>query len=368
MMIKFILLLTLFILVTFATNEAELKVKGGSNTNTSEVLGQAKGLNRKVGGSVSDLNNNNVDLLSKGKGKVNGEGVNKSGLEKKTDLSKQSEGHNVETESNVEKKTSENTGKKVDNKDGDLEDLGDKGKSKEVFSGVRKENEECGLPDRCTAENDALVACLRVPGNESPELALLIQNNGKGPLDVKIIAPSFVSLEKQQIHLVENKHERVKVTVKNGGTDNLIILTAGNGNCTLSFKDLITQNLRKETVHTSQLNRSTYFTWKYLTTAVLFIILTATLMLASVWTCISFLRRHYPSNSSKYQKLDMELPVSDGVKIDTEFHAGWDDSWGDSWDDEEAAKTPKTPSMPITPSFSSQGVSSRRINKDGWKD
>lgn len=48
--------------------------------------------------------------------------------------------------------------------------------------------------------------------SESPELALLIQNKGKGPLDVKIIAPSFVSLEKKQIHLVENKHERVFMT------------------------------------------------------------------------------------------------------------------------------------------------------------
>lgn len=368
-MIKITLLLSLFILVTFATNEAELKVKGGSSANTSEVLGQAKGLNSKVGGgSVSELNNKNVDLLSKGKGEVSGEGVKKSGLDKKEDLSKQSEGHNVEAASNVEKKSLENTEIKVDKKDGKVEELGDKGKSKEVFPAVRKENDECGLPDRCTSENDALVACLRVPGNESPDLALLIQNKGKGPLDVKIIAPNFVLLEKQQIHLVENKHERVKVTVKNGGTDNLIILTAGNGNCTLSFKDLITQNLRKETVHATQFNRSTYFKWSYWTTAVVFIILTALLLLASVWTCKSFLRRHNPSYGSKYQKLDMELPVSDGVKADTELNAGWDDSWGDSWDDEEAPRTPKTPSMPITPSFSSQGVSSRRINKDGWKD
>lgn len=168
--------------------------------------------------------------------------------------------------------------------------------------------------------------------------------------------------------MIRNMYLQVKVTVKNGGTDNLIILTAGNGNCTLSFKDFITQNLRKETVHTSQLNHSTYFNWKYWTTAVVFIILAALLVLASVWTCISFRRRHYPSNSSKYQKLDTELPVSSGLKTDTELHAGWDDSWSDNWDDEEAPKTPKTPSMPITPSFSSQGVSSRRINKDGWKD
>lgn len=46
---------------------------------------------------------------------------------------------------------------------GEVEESGDERKSKEVFPVVRKENEECGLPDRCTAENDALVVCLRAP-------------------------------------------------------------------------------------------------------------------------------------------------------------------------------------------------------------
>ncbi|KAL6522285.1 hypothetical protein OROHE_016838 [Orobanche hederae] len=64
----------------------------------------------------------------------------------------------------------------------------------------------------------------------------------------------------------------------------------------------------------------------------------------------------------------MELPVSDGVKVDTELTGGWDDNWADIWDDEEAPKTHNTPSMPITPNFSSQGASSRRIKKNWWKD
>ena len=114
---------------------------------------------------MSDLDSKNVDLLSKGKKQVKGDGVEKSGLEKKTDLSKPVEGHNVEVESNVGKKGSEKQEKKVDKKDGEFEESEEKGKNEEVFPAVRKENEECGLPDRCTAENDALVACLRVPGN-----------------------------------------------------------------------------------------------------------------------------------------------------------------------------------------------------------
>ncbi|KAK1409031.1 hypothetical protein QVD17_41288 [Tagetes erecta] len=59
------------------------------------------------------------------------------------------------------------------------------------------------------------------------------------------------------------------------------------------------------------------------------------------------------------------LPVSGEPKIDFDQKDGWDDNWGDDWDDVEA---PSTPSMPLTPSISSAGVSSRRVNKDAWKD
>lgn len=57
-------------------------------------------------------------LSSKSKGEVSGEGVKKLGLEKKVDLGKQSEGHNAEEASNVGEKSSDNTEKKVDKKDG----------------------------------------------------------------------------------------------------------------------------------------------------------------------------------------------------------------------------------------------------------
>lgn len=61
----------------------------------------------------------------------------------------------------------------------------------------------------------------------------------------------------------------------------------------------------------------------------------------------------------------MELPVVSDTKREADSNDGWDNSWDDDWDDEEA---PKTPSMPVTPSLSSKGMSSRRINKEGWKD
>uniref|UniRef100_A0A5B6ZNK3 Uncharacterized protein n=1 Tax=Davidia involucrata TaxID=16924 RepID=A0A5B6ZNK3_DAVIN len=151
---------------------------------------------------------------------------------------------------------------------------------------------------------------------------------------------------------------QVKVSISNGGTDNLIILTAGNGNWSLDFRDLIAQSSRKETDYTS---KSTYINLLKRTSFVAFIFLAA-LVIASAWMCVSFQRRHFASNGPKYQKLDMELPVSGGGKIGSNSNEGWDNKWGDSWDDEEA---PKTPSMPVTPSLSSKGLASRRFNKDG---
>ncbi|XP_073051072.1 uncharacterized protein [Primulina eburnea] len=59
--------------------------------------------------------------------------------------------------------------------------------------------------NRCTDDDKTLVACLRIPGNESPERSLLILNKGKGPLSVTLSAPDLVHLEKKKIHLQKNE-------------------------------------------------------------------------------------------------------------------------------------------------------------------
>ncbi|KAH7841776.1 hypothetical protein Vadar_034227 [Vaccinium darrowii] len=115
----------------------------------------------------------------------------------------------------------------------------------------------------------------------------------------------------------------------------MIVLTAGNGNCSLDFRDLTSLDSMKETDYTS------------------------------IWMCVSFKRRHFDSSASKYQKLEMELPVTGTGKVMSELNDGWDNNWDDDWDDEEA---PKTPSMPLTPRLSSKGLAPRRLNKEGWKD
>ncbi|GKV40051.1 hypothetical protein SLEP1_g47729 [Rubroshorea leprosula] len=92
----------------------------------------------------------------------------------------------------------------------------------------------------------------------------------------------------------------------------------------------------------------------------------ALLMLASGWMCFSFRKRILLDSHSKYQRLDIELPVSAvAAKTEPDVNDGWDNNWGDNWDDEEA---PHTPSMPVTPRLSSKGLASRRLNKEGWKD
>lgn len=80
--------------------------------------------------------------------------------------------------------------------------------------------------------------------------------------------------------------------------------------------------------------------------------------------CAKLGGKYFARKSPKYQKLDMDLPISHDSKLESGENEGWDDSWGDSWDDEEA---PTTPSLPLTPSLSSKGLASRKF-KEGWKD
>jgi hypothetical protein len=45
--------------------------------------------------------------------------------------------------------------------------------------------------------------------SESPDLLLLIQNKGKGPLSVTISAPAFVQLEERNVQIQEKEHKKV---------------------------------------------------------------------------------------------------------------------------------------------------------------
>lgn len=156
---------------------------------------------------------------------------------------------------------------------------------------------------------------------------------------------------------------QVKVSITRAGSKKSIVLRAGNGRCELDITDTIAHYFGKEI---DKSHKSTdIINFMSRTSTIVVLSFAALLILASGWMCIGFRRKHPSNNSSKYQRLEMELPVSGEVKTESATNEGWDNSWGDDWDDEEA---PKTPSLPVTPSLSSKGLASRRLSKEGWKD
>lgn len=213
----------------------------------------------------------------------------------------------------------------------------------------RKENfhsEECDSTYSCTIEEKAVVACLRVPGNESPDLSLLVQNKGKSTVSILIKAPEFVQLEKDNIELQGKENKKMKVSIGNAGNDNFIILKAGDGQCTLDFRGLI-----------DNADKTSQFNYAFPSFGIM-----CFAAIASVAIILMYIKRRLlVSNGHKYQKLDIGLPVSSGEKVEMLSTDGWDNNWDDNWDDEEA---PKLPSLPVTPKI----ISSRRSSKEGWKD
>nr|GMC99966.1 uncharacterized protein LOC109148273 [Ipomoea batatas] len=356
-----LLLLGFLVLLVFCSVDADSQV----NTTSNNVLDTA---------SAESLKSN--DTVNEELGRIN------SGNEKIVDLGKDNSSKQVESKG-AEKDVGANvrsSGSK-DDKKGDIKDSGDHASEKKgeqkvkaiggsgsesgnevTLSSGRKDGirgEECDSSFSCNIEEESLVACLRVPGNESPDLSLLIQNKGKGHVSVSISAPKYVQLEKRQIELKEKENQKIKVSFRDSGSENFITLKAGNGKCNLHFRDLIEHSTDKEAEYVSQFN---YFTLSSFG----MIFLVALLLCASVWTFITYRKKHLAKTGGKYQRLDMELPVSNGAKIEADANDGWDNSWDDNWDDDEEA--PKTPVMPITPSLSSKGIAPRRSNKEGWKD
>ncbi|GLT90776.1 hypothetical protein SLE2022_086940 [Rubroshorea leprosula] len=222
--------------------------------------------------------------------------------------------------------------------------------------------EECDPSTMCTDKDNNFVACFQVPGNESPDIFLLIKNKGKGPRTISITAPAFVQLEKTQLQVPEKEDRKVKVSTRDGKTSDMIVLKEGTSSCNLDFKYLIMHNSGKD----SDKSAKSYINLVSRSPSAAIVFFAALLMLASGWMCFSFRKRILLDSHSKYQRLDIELPVSAvAAKTEPDVNDGWDNNWGDNWDDEEA---PHTPSMPVTPRLSSKGLASRRLNKEGWKD
>ncbi|XP_057511718.1 uncharacterized protein LOC130793862 [Actinidia eriantha] len=340
-MVKYMFLLILCCAALIAAGRVSTELEGneiskpGLDKKSRSPLNNNSNLNEKTGGLKSVVGSNKVDQVKEEKDQVDG---SKEGVEN----------------NKANEKSSGWFGGKGEKKEKVSEGSDSKGGTKEKPT-LKKEGshgEECDASNSCKDEKNDLVACLRVPGNESPDLSLLIQNKGNGPLSVTISAPDFVQLEKTKVQLQEKEDSKIKVSIKKEGTGSLITLTAGDGHCSIDFRDLISPNLRKETDYSAKSRHII---------AIPLMVLGLLVVAALAWLCVRFVRMYGPT----YQKLAMELPVMGGSKEESDFNDGWNNNWDDNWGDEEA---PKTPSMPVTPSLSSKGLASRRFNKEGWKD
>ncbi|EES19976.1 hypothetical protein BDA96_09G252600 [Sorghum bicolor] len=212
---------------------------------------------------------------------------------------------------------------------------------------------ECDPSHRCIIENKKFIACLKVSGEDSSALSLLMDNRGVNPLDVSITAPDYVTLAEDAIHVKANDHNetQVRVSVSDDANKATIVLKVAENSCNISIHNAIT----RETGRVIRMPLTSTYT-----------LLPIFLLLAVVGVCIMLRRTRKQDGEPAYQKLDMsDLPVSVGGKKETDDQSDkWDDNWGDDWDDEEA---PMTPSKPL-PNPSSKGLASRRSTKDGWKD
>ncbi|KAK3134782.1 hypothetical protein QOZ80_5BG0410650 [Eleusine coracana subsp. coracana] len=211
---------------------------------------------------------------------------------------------------------------------------------------------ECDPSHRCVIEKNKFIACLKVPGEDSLALSLLMDNKGMNPLDVSITAPVYVTVAEDTVHVEANNHNETQVSVSTSDTANntAIVLKVAEETCTINIHSAIT----RETGPVMPMRlTSTYM------------LVPVFILLAVVGVCIKLRRSRKQDGGPAYQKLDAtELPVSIGGKKEPDQSDKWDDNWGDDWDDEEA---PLTPSKPM-PNPSSKGLAARRSTKDGWKD
>ena len=128
---------------------------------------QNNSVNVKSGGSDSNLDSMRIDLVNKGKDQVGGS----SEEVKNTRLDKNNSSEQIEPkEAQIGRRSSNNN----DTKEiGKIKKVDGGSKTKEVpkegiLPSIRKENprgEECDASNQCKAEKNALIACLRVPGN-----------------------------------------------------------------------------------------------------------------------------------------------------------------------------------------------------------
>lgn len=251
------------------TNEGENLDKGGK-ASSAEEKGKTDGGN-EIGGSKEDVDGGGASKSDRNQQSGLNEGENSekggkaSSAEAKEKMDGGKEGDNthkgqeqwdVEYEGKTDSEQKETPDDSVDpkkvNEENDIiqeQDSVEPPPPPSLTSNYGFQVEECNSSNMCTDTNKRFAACLQVPRNgrypltqhgckfptmeksmnchddhirqylafltlvcnipDSPNLLLVIQNKGKGPLTLKISAPAFVHLDEMDVELQENNDTKV---------------------------------------------------------------------------------------------------------------------------------------------------------------
>ncbi|KAJ7961075.1 SUN domain-containing protein 2 [Quillaja saponaria] len=225
----------------------------------------------------------------------------------------------------------------------------EKKKDEEKDGSHSNSNETCdGLIPWCKDLNQ-MFACVGSYESESNEVTILVQNGGDSAKKVKLTVES----NSRELEVPKHQSKKMNVSVTINKSTKLI-LDAGNGQCVLDMGLLVSYGkffLRLPS-------------YDKLITPVngAYFLISAVLVFGGTWACCK-LRKKRQHGGVPYQELEMALPGSFSA-TDVETAEGWDQDWDDDWDDDNAVKTPGGHHVA---SISSNGLTSRSANREGWE-
>ncbi|TVU20259.1 hypothetical protein EJB05_36462 [Eragrostis curvula] len=161
---------------------------------------------------------------------------------------------------------------------------------------------ECDPSHRCIIEKNKFIACLKVPGEDSLALSLLMDNKGMNPIDASIMAPDYVTIAEDTVHIEANGHNetQVSVSISDAANDTAIVLKVAEETCTINIHSAIA----RETGPVMRMRLTSTYT-----------LVPVFILLAVVGVCIKLRKTRKQEGGPAYQKLDTaELPVSIGGK------------------------------------------------------
>lgn len=138
----------------------------------------------------------------------------------------------------------------------------------------------------------------------------------------------------------------------------MVVLNAGNGACVIHlelhvYNNGFFKNFPNYTDYVTPLNGA------YL------LILTA-FIIGGIWTCCVLGKRGRHTDGVPYQELEMgQHPDSLSGDGNVETAEGWDQGWDDDWQESKAVKSPRARR---NGNVTSNGLTSRSSNRDGWEN